>query len=62
MRQFCQRSGALGKSEQVLAAFGMMPSGNARQGHANKCILKPAGYFLVRLKPAPPSLAWMKRR
>ena len=53
MRQFCQPSGALGESEQVLAAFGMMPSENTRQGHAHKCILKPAGYFLVRLKPDP---------
>lgn len=56
MRQFCQPSGASGQSEQVLAAFGMMPSENTRQGHAHKCILKPAGYFLVRLKPDP--LPW----
>lgn len=56
MRPFYQPSGALGKAEQVLAAFGMMPSVNTRQGHAHKCILKPAGYFLVRLKPDP--LPW----
>mgnify|MGYP000892354005 FL=1 len=56
MRPFCQPSSASGKSEQVLAAFGMMPSENTRQGHAHKCILKPAGYFLVRLKPDP--LPW----
>lgn len=53
MRPFCQPGGALGESEQVLAAFGMMPSENTHQGHAHKCILKPAGCFLVRLKPDP---------
>lgn len=53
MRQFCQPSGALGESEQVLAAFGMMLSQDTRQGYAHKCTLKPAGYFLVRLKPDP---------
>lgn len=56
MRPFCQPSGALVKAEQVLAAFGMMSSENTRQGHAHKYILKPAGCFLVRLKPDP--LPW----
>ena len=56
MRPFCQPSGASGQSEQVLAAFGMMPRDNTRQGYAHKCILKPAGYFLVRLKADP--LPW----